>query len=78
MNHVCGNGETPDYNEECEECPDCLGTGEIISEIEEGIFETDDCKLCVGIGKIPRSDEYTKEQDYLDDLADQNYDLENE
>ncbi len=74
MNHLVLNNETPfDRVEEKQDCPDCLGTGEIFksSDYEEGIEgDTEECNLCLGTGSIPRQDGYNKFQDHLDEQAD--------
>lgn len=76
MNHLVRNNNSPDEENKTEyiECPDCLSTGEVFIS-EDGIEGTmEQCVLCLGEGKIERTDGYNSRLDYLDDRADEAHD----
>lgn len=62
------------------ECPKCIGLKEIFEpypdQDDDGALEGRmvQCPNCVGIGTLGRMDGYTKDDDFLDQLADEHHD----
>jgi DnaJ-class molecular chaperone len=48
------------------ECPNCLGTGEVVDSNEEDVFFSEKCTLCVGEGTISKTSNYIKNIDIFD------------
>lgn len=54
-------------------CPDCLGTGEIVFELEEGEFSAKECNLCLGCGEIEKTGSHKDPFDFIDDTEELDY-----